>query len=760
MGPNTSESGRTLLRRVGVALPLLASISLLLSPGAAAAQQRRSALGEFAAYPGLENIELQYDSIRIVGTTFYLVGNVDLIDSEHDVRLLADELSFSPDTATFEATGRVSFEQGDLLLNGTAMRGDLDAGTMEMENVVGVAPGPFYIRGRLVQQLEPGKFRVEKGVVTPCNQTTAIWEFRAGSMTFKPGSYVKMSWPHLRVKGIPIFGFPFLYWPLQDSNRQTGLMIPAFGTSNRKGFMFSQSAFWAITRSLDLTLTYEHFANAGNAFGGEFRYALAQVQGNLRAYYLPGRSVTPEESAEGKIPFGSGFSLTGSHIQNLPGGFVLRARANLVSSTEFARGFSDDVNRFLQRQSLLSADISKHWGASTLALVSDHAENFNNKVSSTIGRRLPQIKYTLRSTQVAGPIYVSLQSSAARFQKLQKSQKRKGEVIDGGAYQRFDAFPEVTVQITQIPWLTFNPFFRWRATYWTHSQTKKEFKFVNKPLFRNFFETGIEMVGPSIVRIFERPNSEYSPRLKHLIQPRLVYRRVHQFKVKDSRIIQFDEVDAELRADQQDLRFEITTRLFAKRYLNPNDEQRQVWQMAEFTVGRAWDLQPGLPQLERADAPRILLPYFTNIIVQPTNRVYLRSDMNFSASFQPANFSLNATINGETTRFGLTWFRGVLTVLDPSDLTQVLVDTNSNSLAASANFSLFARKLTVGAAVALDLFQSEVRSVDASLAWNQQCCSLGLNVRRLNFTDRQETQFSFLLTLARVTTLGFDNHRR
>jgi len=597
--------------------------------------------------------------------------------------------------------------------------------------------------------------------VTPCSQTTAIWEFRSGNMTFKPGSYVKMAWPHIRVKGLPIFGMPYVYWPLQDEQRQTGLLIPAIGTSSRKGFMLSESFFWAISRSADLTMTYEHFSSAGSGFAGEFRHTFAESSnGTLRAYYLPGRTVTPEEEAAGKVSFARGLSLTGSHIQALPAGFTLRFGANFISSTDFSRDFQDDFDRFLQRQSVINMDITRSFGAGTLSLVADHRENFNSNTNSTIGQRLPQLKFQLRSTQVAGPLYIGLQTSAAHLRKIETTENRKGEIIEqGGAYNRFDAFPDLSLQVTQIPWLTFNPFFRWRSTYWdTRLDNKGDF--LKESIFRNYYETGVEVVGPSIFKIFETPGNEYSPRFKHLIQPRITYRRLRELDADFlRRIINFDEIDSR-PTDRQDLQVSVTTRLFAKRYLNPQDDQRQVWQSAEISIGRDYALDPLSDFLEEIGAPRIQVPWFASALIQPSNRVYLRADVRFTPDLTPANFNFQSRMNLDFASFDLSWFRGVRTFLDQDDLTKVLVETNSNSLRAGASTDLFGRALSLRGGVELDLVQDRLLSANGSISWNLQCCSIGVDVRYLNFASRQETQFSFVLELAQVGSLGFDNQRR
>ncbi|NKB90260.1 MAG: hypothetical protein GKS06_18795 [Acidobacteria bacterium] len=742
--------------RIALALAVTAPGALLVSAPARGQEVDRAAVTSLA-----DELEIAYDSIRIEGTVWRMVGDVDISHAGRGLRLLADEISVDMEAGTFEATGNVSFEQGGLLLNGSWMSGDIDDGTVEMHDAIGVAPGPFYVRANVLRQLEPGKFKAEGGVITACNQTNAIWEFRSGNMTFEPDSYVKMSWPHIRVKGVPVFGLPWVYWPLTGSGRKTGFMIPAIGSSSRKGFMLSQTFFWAINRSADLTLSYEHFAQAGSGFAGMFRHTLTDTaSGFVRGYYFPGRDRTPEEIAAGKESFEGGFSLSGEHIQTFGGGFVLRLGADFISSTQFARDFQDDVNRFLQRSSYINGEITNSWGPSTVSVVANSTERFNSDTNSTVGRKLPMVRYSLRSTQAAGPVYVSMQSSAARLQKLQRFEADGAPAETGGSYSRLDAFPEVSVQLTQIPWLTFNPFFRWRSTWWSHRSPSSDEGFRNQSVFRNFYETGVEVVGPSIFKIFENPGSEYSPRFKHLIQPRLTYTRVRQLDFDGSnRIIRFDEIDSG-GTDRQSLTAEITTRLFGKRYPDRDAEERMVAQIAEFTVGRDYDLDPGLPSFEEAGAPRIRVPWFVSTRITPTDRFQLDGSIRFTPDFTPGSFRLSATARSDISGFSFTWFRGVRDSLDPDDFTLVLVETTNNTLTARANTDIFGRTLSIGGQASMDLFQNTIRSMQAELTWNLQCCSIGLDVRRLNFTDRAETQFSLVLNLAQVGSLGFDNNRR
>ena len=733
-------------------------------PEPPARQAQQEPTGGLAGFPGLENIELRSDSIAIEGTTFTLIGDVDLSDSEHGVRLLADELSFDTDTKIFAATGNVSFEQKELLLNGSSMEGDLDDQTLTMLDMVGIAQGPagdFYLRAERVEQLEPGKFRLHKGRVTPCNQTSAIWEFRARTMVFQPGHHVSMSLPNVRVKGIPIIGLPYLYWPLQDTHRQTGLLLPSIGVSNLRGFMVSQTFFTTLGRSADVSLTYERFASAGNAYAAEFRHSLSEgSNGYVRLYHLSGRQVTPEEEALGERSFASGWSVRGQHLQVLPGGFALRARADFLTSTEFARGIRDDVSRFLQRDSIVSANILKSWGSSTLTVVVDQRESFFTNTRSNIGRRLPEIDYQLRSTQVAGPVYVGLATSVDRFEKFVRDDSTDTQI--GGSYGRFNVSPDVVVALTQIPWLTFKPFARLRSTYYTNT-ADKDGTLLEETAFRQSFQTGVELVGPSFFTIVETPGMEYSPRFKHLIQPRLTYRRVRPVGQLDieGRIIDFDDIDSRVR-DQQQLVAELTTRLFAKRFNSPRDDERQVWEVGEITVARTFDLDPLSDEsLEAIGAPRILLPYTMRFRLRPSARVALDSQFDFTPGLQPANIRVGATLNGEKDRLRVGWSRRSFALRDPFDLTQVLIEPSSSTIEANGQVDLFGQHLTLGGQLQMDLTADELRTAGGSLAWNLQCCSLGVNFRRFNFADRLENQFTFLLNLAQVgKDIGFETQRR
>ena len=127
--------------------------------------------------------------------------------------------------------------------------------------------GDVYFRGKQIEQLKPGAFRIQNGVVTPCTQALPIWEFSARTIDLFADDHVLMKNAVFKIKGVPLLYLPVLYYPISEKKRSSGLLMPGIGNSSRKGFMFSQPVFWAINRSMDATFTYEFYTRAGSATG-------------------------------------------------------------------------------------------------------------------------------------------------------------------------------------------------------------------------------------------------------------------------------------------------------------------------------------------------------------------------------------------------------------------------------------------------------------------------------------------------------------
>jgi hypothetical protein len=134
------------------------------------------------------------------------------------------------------------------------------------------------------------------------------------------------------VKDVPIFYFPYFLFPAKTT-RETGLLFPRIGYSNRRGFQWEQPFFWAINKSSDATVALDVETAARVGVIGEYRYELSrQTHGNFTlAYY--NEQIRGNNSAGTIAPDGSTdpapenrFAIAGHHIQPFVAGSKLYLR--------------------------------------------------------------------------------------------------------------------------------------------------------------------------------------------------------------------------------------------------------------------------------------------------------------------------------------------------------------------------------------------------------------------------------------------------
>src|SRR5260370_20734174 len=76
----------------------------------------------------------------------------------------------------------------------------------------------------------------------------------------------------LKVKDVPVFYMPAMYYPINKSDRATGFLIPIYGSSTIKGQTINNAFFWAISRSQDATLYHSFYSKTGQGFCGQYPY--------------------------------------------------------------------------------------------------------------------------------------------------------------------------------------------------------------------------------------------------------------------------------------------------------------------------------------------------------------------------------------------------------------------------------------------------------------------------------------------------------
>jgi LPS-assembly protein len=233
--------------------------------------------------PG-EPVRMKYNQMTKQGDVFTLSGEVEIWYREYVLR--ADTAAYNNATGIVEASGHLQVDGGPDDEHLTADHGiiDLNEQTGHFYNVIGsigvragahskavlTTPNPFIFTGREVFKDGPDRYRVVGGSMTSCRLPKPDWRLLSGKITVRDGQASAHN-TVFKLLQVPLFYMPYVTHPVNSEGRQTGFLIPTFGTSSVKGYILGEDIYWAINRSMDLTIGAEYFSKRGFAPRGQFR---------------------------------------------------------------------------------------------------------------------------------------------------------------------------------------------------------------------------------------------------------------------------------------------------------------------------------------------------------------------------------------------------------------------------------------------------------------------------------------------------------
>jgi LPS-assembly protein len=460
------------------------------------------------------------------------VGEVEL--AQGTMKFYADEVEYFSDTDRLIASGNVLLTEVDHLI--AADRADFNAKTRlgTFFNARGFATlGPktdistygtldpdvqFY--GDTVEKTGPDTYVITGGGFTTCAQATPRWEMTSSSLKLRLDHYALLRNMMLKVKGVPALYLPAMYYPLSKDNRSTGFLMPSYGTSTYKGQVISNAFFWAINRSQDATILHDWFSKTGQAIAGEYRYVSLGGSGNLRTDFINEHEITlagAEDETE-TLPGLQSFRLNGSLNQNLGAGWYAQGRADYSSNLTVDQRYSTDIAQATQRNRTLGGSVSGSLRGYRITGTYDRNEVFNGISSSWLRGYSPRVNVS-RPERTIGrlPVYASINTDYVHLVRRGYGDdhvQTSKEDID-----RIDVVPVLRFPYTKLPFLALNTSLTWRNTFWSDSRSLlpggEEGPRIGSAVSRRFFEMSASANGPTLVRIWDSPNT----RFKHSIEP-------------------------------------------------------------------------------------------------------------------------------------------------------------------------------------------------------------------------------------------------
>lgn len=296
----------------------------------------------------------------------------------------------------------------------------------------------------------------------------------------------------VKFKGVPIFYFPRLSFPINDE-RKTGFLFPTVGAQEGSGFVLGTPFYWNIAPNYDFTLYPRVYTKRGVQVGGEFRYLTDNSEGVLYGEYLPSDSEFGSDR--------SAFHLEHDHE------FTDRISGDVdvqhVSDEEYLDDFSNDIEissaTYLPQQAELNYG-GENWDFE-LAAFSYQIIDDNIPETSEPYDRLPQ--FTAEAEyDVPYEMEFEFEGEAVNF--------RQSALDDGW---RFDATPSLKREFETV-WGYFEPKASIRHTTYSLDRANGQDDNPSRTLPVFSADSGIYL---------ERRTSWLGESAIHTLEPRLFY---------------------------------------------------------------------------------------------------------------------------------------------------------------------------------------------------------------------------------------------
>lgn len=522
------------------------------------------------------------------GDVYTLRGDVEISSEGYVFR--GDEVSYNAQTGEATATGHVSFHGQRLDENVTATRAEYNirtqtgkfynvTGTIGLHfrghNVVLTSSNPFAFEGALVEKTGPDRYVVYHGFVTSCALPKPKWTFNAEKVTVDVGGDARIYHSTFRLGGVPIFYFPFVQHPVDRLGRQSGFLIPTLGQSSRKGTIIGESVYLAFNRSTDATIGAEYFSHRGWAQHAEFRARPSESSYlDLRFFGVLDRGVTQDVNGVPTHVDQGGQDVHLNSEVNFAHGFRAVASINYLSSFLFRLAFTETFTQAIDSEVKSQVFLSNNYRGFSFNALAGRYQNFESTQPGDLITILHTPSFSASSVdRPVGNTRLFWGFDAA----AEGVSRREPLFVTDPVVGRFDVQPRVALPLLFRGW-SFRPEIALRDTYYSERQVPVPGSIgtpSNDAVNRRAVEGTVEIRPPSLSRIYQKTVA--GRRLKHVIEPRLVWRDVSGVN-NFPNIIRFDARD--ILSDTNELEYGIVQRLYGKRAggqtscpLSPRGEQ-------------------------------------------------------------------------------------------------------------------------------------------------------------------------------------------
>jgi LPS-assembly protein len=560
-------------------------------------------------------------------------------------RLSADFVRFDHRTMMAYARGHVMMTAGDDVLTGSSIEMNLasETGTL-YEGTIFIKENHFFIRGDKLQKTGDKTYSAETASVSSCDGDVPDWKVTGKNLTVTIEGYGTVHHASLWAKQVPVLYSPYLFFPAK-TQRQSGLLIPETGYSNKNGVEFSQPFYWAINDQSDATFFLTYLANRGEKAGVEYRYIIdAGTKGMAMADYLQDRQVDDGTGTWGYYDDNTLRTNTDrywfrmKHNQAFSSGYNAMLDLDVVSDQDYLRDFRDmymgyedanlnffrhfgrDLDDYNDPVRTNQLNVNKYWSGYAL---NTQVRWYDNVIARNWGnpdeslQRLPYAQfYGSKKYLFQTPFFADFDTEVANFYRK-----------DGVRGQRADIYPTLSYPWRYQQYFTLEPTIGMRETLWYSEDNETAAGDARSAQNRNMYDVGVNL-SSELFKVYQ-VNGERVDRIKHSFMPQISYRFIPE---TSQRLYPFfDQLD---RIPEQNLITASLTNTFISKLTPPEGMPERdpgvpppyaYREFLRFLIEQSYDMnQPDINE------NKPLLPLYGEMQLEPYRFLTLQADAEWS----------------------------------------------------------------------------------------------------------------------------------
>ena len=159
---------------------------------------------------------------------------------------------------------------------------------------------------------------IKSGIVSGCNQINPLWKMEFSSSDYNSES----KWINLYNTTLYIYDIPLLYTPYfgysLDTQRRTGLLVPALGVSDKEGFYYQQPIYIAPQDFWDMELKPQVRSSRGYGLYSYLRFVDTPTSGGTftSGYFKESSSYINNENLINSSHYGFNFKYQNENLLN------------------------------------------------------------------------------------------------------------------------------------------------------------------------------------------------------------------------------------------------------------------------------------------------------------------------------------------------------------------------------------------------------------------------------------------------------------